>query len=488
MQLAQPHVVGVLDDEGVGVGDVETGLDDGGAHQHVVLAVPEALDGLLELLLGHLSVGDDDPGLRDELTQLCGALLDGLDLVVHVEHLAVAQQLAADRRGDLLVLLRADVGEHGVAVLGRGEDRRHLPDPGHRHLQGPRDRGRRHRQHVDVGTQCLDVLLVLHTETLFLVDDDQSEVLPAHAGLEQAVGADDDVGRPVLQPPEDPLRFGAGGEPRQSLDGDGETVHPFGEGRQVLLGEQRRGDEDRDLAAVLDRLERGPDCDLGLAVADIADDDPVHGHGFLHVLLHGIDREHLVLGLDVWEVVLHLPLPGAVRRERVPRGALPLRVELDELTGDLPDGGPGLLLGVLPVRAAHLRQGGFLPADVAGEQVEGVHRDVELVSRPTAPRRRVLDDQVLPAGCAVARGDGPLRHLHETADTVGLVDDEVPGLQRQRVNLVPALGGAPFGAGDVTDTVAGQVGLGDHDQREGRGILQFADLREHQARVTQCLV
>ncbi|SHT62708.1 Uncharacterised protein [Mycobacteroides abscessus subsp. abscessus] len=35
-----------------------------------------------------------------------------------------------------------------------------------------------------MGAQRLDVLLVLHAEPLFLVDDHQAEVFPPHAGLQ----------------------------------------------------------------------------------------------------------------------------------------------------------------------------------------------------------------------------------------------------------------------------------------------------------------
>ena len=65
----------------------------------------------------------------------------------------------------------------------------------------------------------------------------------------------------------------------------------------VLGGEDGRRDEDRDLLAVLDRLERGPQRHLGLAVADVADDEPVHRPDQLHV---GLD---LGAGARSWSIV-----------------------------------------------------------------------------------------------------------------------------------------------------------------------------------------
>ena len=165
--------------------------------------------------LAHLAVRGRDPRLGHDLAQPRRDPVDGLDPVVDVEDLALAQQLAADRGADLLLLVRADEGQHRVPLLGRGGDRRHLADAGQRHLQGARDRRRRHGQHVDVGAQLLQLLLVLDAEPLLLVDDDQAEVLELGLRREQPVGADDDVDGAVPQPLQDRLGLGVGLEPGQ---------------------------------------------------------------------------------------------------------------------------------------------------------------------------------------------------------------------------------------------------------------------------------
>src|SRR5699024_12873216 len=53
VQLGQAVGVGAVDDEGVGVGHVQTGLDDGGGDQYVVVLLPEVDHDPLELLLVH---------------------------------------------------------------------------------------------------------------------------------------------------------------------------------------------------------------------------------------------------------------------------------------------------------------------------------------------------------------------------------------------------------------------------------------------------
>ena len=95
----------------------------------------KSLTTLLERVLVHLAVRRRDPRLGHELAQPRGRAVDRLDPVVDVEDLPVAQQLAADRRADLLLVVAADEGEHRVPLLGRRQDRRHLADAGDRHLQ-----------------------------------------------------------------------------------------------------------------------------------------------------------------------------------------------------------------------------------------------------------------------------------------------------------------------------------------------------------------
>ena len=53
----------------------------------------------------------------------------------------------------------------------------------------------------------------------------------------------------------------------------------------MLLGQHRRGHQHGHLLARIDRLERGPHRHFGLAVADVAAEQPVHGPRLLHVVL-----------------------------------------------------------------------------------------------------------------------------------------------------------------------------------------------------------
>ena len=96
VQLGEPEPVGAIDDERVDVRDVEPALDDRRADEHVVVALPEVEHDALEPSLVHLAVRDPDARLGHELAEVLGDELDVLDLVVHEEHLAFAEELAPD--------------------------------------------------------------------------------------------------------------------------------------------------------------------------------------------------------------------------------------------------------------------------------------------------------------------------------------------------------------------------------------------------------
>ena len=140
MQLGQAETVGVLDDEGVDVGNVHARLDDGGAHEHVHLAVGHALHDGRELLLVHFPVRRGHAHLAAEhLAQAQGGALDVVDAIVQVIHLSAAGKLAPDGVAHRLPVVLHHKGLHRLPQAGRLLDDRHVPDAGQRHIQRARD-------------------------------------------------------------------------------------------------------------------------------------------------------------------------------------------------------------------------------------------------------------------------------------------------------------------------------------------------------------
>ena len=181
---------------------------------------------------------DRDARLRHELAHLFGDVLDVLHAVVHVEDLALAQQLAPDRLRHRAFVVLADVGEDRLAVLGWGLHQRQVANAGEAHLERARDRGRRQREDVDVGPQSLDLLLVLHAEPLLLVDDEQPEVLELDVVGEQPVRPDHHVDLAGLHALDHRVLLAGRQEPRDHLDPHRVAGEPFAERLAVLVREQ----------------------------------------------------------------------------------------------------------------------------------------------------------------------------------------------------------------------------------------------------------
>lgn len=59
---------------------------------------------------------------------------------------------------------------------------------------------------------------MLDAEALLLVDDQQAQILKFHVLLEEAVGADEQIDAPLLQPPQGVLHLGLGAEAADHVD------------------------------------------------------------------------------------------------------------------------------------------------------------------------------------------------------------------------------------------------------------------------------
>ncbi len=226
----------------------------------------------------------------------------------------------------------------------------------------------------------LEPLLVLDAESLLLVDHDEAEVLELDVFGQQPVRADDDVDVAALERLDGLELLGPLAEPAEHLDADRVVGHPVAERVVVLLREHGGRHEDGDLLLVEDGLECGPDRHLGLAVADVAADQPVRRLRAFEVGLQVGDRPDLVVGLLVDERVLELALPLGVGREGVAVFARARGVELEQLGGVVLDRALRAALHLRPARAAehveprHVAVG----ADELRDQVRLGDRHVDL--------------------------------------------------------------------------------------------------------------
>jgi hypothetical protein len=212
VKLGEAELVGVFDQDGVDAGNVQTGLDDGGADENIRLAAAEAEHGGFQFAFLHLPVGDHDAGTGNPFPQASGHVFDALDTGHHVEDLAAAIEFLTRRTADGFGVVGGEVGFDGAAGRGRRGDQAHFAHAGQRHVERPGNGGGAEGEHVHFGFEGLDFLLLVHAKALFFVHHHQAQVFELDGFAEQLVGADDHIQFPGLEPLQDVFALLGGAE------------------------------------------------------------------------------------------------------------------------------------------------------------------------------------------------------------------------------------------------------------------------------------
>ena len=172
VQVGESEVVSSIDDDGVGIGNIDTVLHDSCRQQHVVVIILEVDDNLFQFLRFHLPVTHGDTGIRDIFADEFLDALQVVDARIDEIHLSVARHLEIDGVGNHLCTKGMYLGLNGIAVRGRCLYDAQVAGSHQRELQGPGNGRSTHGQCVDVGLHLTQLFLRRDTELLFLVDDE----------------------------------------------------------------------------------------------------------------------------------------------------------------------------------------------------------------------------------------------------------------------------------------------------------------------------
>ena len=475
VEIGEAEAVGAVDDDGVGVGDIEAGFDDGGGDENVDVTGDEGAHDGLEFVLAHLAVADGDGGVGDELFDARGEFVDGADAVVEEVNLAAAFEFADDGVAHGAFVVGADGGLDGLAVGRRGLDEGHVAGSHEREVEGAGDRGGGEGEDVDESEAVLEDFLVLHAEALLLVDDDEAEVFEFDVVAEEAVGADDDVDGAGGEAADGGGLFGAGAEAVEGFDGDGVVAHALAEGLGVLLGEDGRGGKEGGLFAAHDGFENGADGDFSFSKPDVAADEAVGGTGGFHVEFGVLDGAGLVGGGGEEEGGFEFVLPVGVGAEGVADAGITLGLEPEHGGGVFEDGALGFFDGALPFAVAEGGEGGiaFAEADVAADLPGLVEGDVEFAGGSKLDGEGAFGRWGgLRVGEVAARRVGVEGfEAEEFADAVVEVDDEVTGFEFGVVHAAAGGGGAfaadEGAAGALAGGASEELGVGEDGEAGG---------------------
>ncbi len=90
IQLAKPKTIGVKNNQCIGAGNVQAAFNDGGAEQHVVVAIIEVHHHVFQTVFLHLAMRNANARLRHQCPQALIKLLNGVHTVVQKIYLSAA--------------------------------------------------------------------------------------------------------------------------------------------------------------------------------------------------------------------------------------------------------------------------------------------------------------------------------------------------------------------------------------------------------------
>ena len=180
-------MVGVVNDDRIGIGYVQTVFDEARTEEDVVFAFIEIEHDRFQQTPGHLAVGDANGHIRQEGLEFVFHLFDGRDAVVDEEDLAAPPLFAHNGIADDAGVVFGHIGLDGETVGRRRFDDAHFPQVDQGHVQRPRNGRRAQGQDIDIGGPGLPFFFLGNAEALFFIDDQEAQVLELDLFIEQAV-------------------------------------------------------------------------------------------------------------------------------------------------------------------------------------------------------------------------------------------------------------------------------------------------------------
>ena len=154
MQIRQAELLGVIDDNGVGIRNVDTAFDDTCRYQYVVFVVHEVENLLFQFFRFHLSVCYTDTGIGNFPFHQGFYLVDILNTVVDEENLSVTTHLEVDGFADDVRIEAFYFRLYRITVGRRCRNATQISSSHQRELKGSRNRSGCHCQGIYV---CLEL-------------------------------------------------------------------------------------------------------------------------------------------------------------------------------------------------------------------------------------------------------------------------------------------------------------------------------------------
>src|SRR6056300_217653 len=116
MQVGHSKMIGVVDDDGIRIGDVQSTFNDGGGYENIVFTFHEVQHDFLEFLTVHLAMTDGDICIGHKPLNHACYLLDIAHSIVDEEYLATTLNLIAYGVSNRFLIEAYDFSFNGLAV------------------------------------------------------------------------------------------------------------------------------------------------------------------------------------------------------------------------------------------------------------------------------------------------------------------------------------------------------------------------------------
>ena len=159
---------------------IKSGFDYCGGHKHIYLLIDKSVHYVLKLPLIHFAVSKFYPCIGNYRTKLRSYILYRVDSVIDIVNLSATIYFPVNCLLNKLYIILHNICLNRHSVYRCFLQEAYIPESHHTHMKSSRYRSSSKCKHIYAYLHLFNLLLMLHSESLLLIYDKQSEVFKFH--------------------------------------------------------------------------------------------------------------------------------------------------------------------------------------------------------------------------------------------------------------------------------------------------------------------
>jgi hypothetical protein len=176
VELSKSEVLCFIDDNRIGIEEVDTIFDDGRREEDIVHPEFEFHDAVFEFVRWELTMRDDDFCFWHERLDFFFENWKSFNRIVNKKYFATTSQLLRDSPLYNRLVIASDSGLNWFFSCRWCAQNREMFDTRECEIERTRNRCRRERECIDACFEVHDFFFIRHTEFVFFIDDDETEI------------------------------------------------------------------------------------------------------------------------------------------------------------------------------------------------------------------------------------------------------------------------------------------------------------------------